>query len=39
MDMICDGDHIQVFINGVLVNEGFDSYPTQGRLQLQTELA
>ena len=39
MDVICDGGHIQVFINGVLVNEGFDSYPTQGRLQLQTELA
>ena len=39
IDTICDGGHIQVFVNGVKVNEAFDSYPTQGRLQLQTELA
>lgn len=39
MDVICDGGHIQVYMNGVMVNEAFDSYPTAGRLQLQTELA
>ncbi len=39
IDTICDGGHIQVFVNGVKVNEAFDSYPTQGKLQLQTELA
>ena len=39
MDVICDGGHIQIFVNGVKVNEGFDSFPTYGRLQLQTELA
>lgn len=38
-DVICKGGHIQVFVNGKKVNEAFDSYPTQGRLQLQTELA
>ena len=26
-------------VNGTLVNEGFDAYPTYGRIQLQTELA
>jgi len=39
MDVICDGGHIQVHMNGVLVNEAFDAYPTAGRLQLQTEFA
>ena len=39
MDVICDGGHIQVFVNGTLVNEAFDSTPTYGKLQLQTELA
>jgi len=39
MDVIADGGHIEVFINGVKVNEGFDMFPDYGRLQLQTELA
>ncbi len=39
IDTICDGGHIQVFVNGVQVNEAFDAYPSWGRLQLQTELA
>ena len=39
MDVICDGGHIRIFVNGVKVNEAFDSFPTYGRLQLQTELA
>ena len=38
-DVICEGGHIQNYVNGVLVNEGFDAYPTAGRIQLQTELA
>ena len=39
MDVICDGGHIQVYMNGVMVNEAFDSYPTAGHLQLQSEFA
>ena len=39
IDTYCDGGNIRVFVNGVKVNEAFDSYPTYGRLQLQTELA
>lgn len=38
-DVICDGGHIQSYVNGVLVNEAFDAQPQQGRIQLQTELA
>lgn len=38
-DVICDGDHVQTYVNGVLVNEAFDVEPASGRLQLQTELA
>lgn len=39
MDVISDGDHIQTYVNGVLVNEAFDVHPTQGKIQLQAELA
>lgn len=39
MEVICDGGHIQILVNGVLVNEAFDSYPTAGKMQLQAELA
>lgn len=39
IDVIADGDHVEVFINGVKVNEAFDVHPSEGRLQLQTELA
>lgn len=39
MDVLCDGGHIQTYVNGVMVNEAFDSYPQAGRIQLQTELA
>ena len=38
-DVFCDGGHIQTYVNGVLVNEGFDATPDYGKLQLQTELA
>jgi hypothetical protein len=39
LDVIVDGGHIQVFVNGTKVNEAFDANPTAGRLQLQSELA
>jgi hypothetical protein len=39
MDVICDGGHIQTYVNGVMVNEAFDVHPQQGKIQLQTELA
>ncbi|HUG91541.1 MAG TPA: DUF1080 domain-containing protein [Planctomycetaceae bacterium] len=39
LDVICDGGHIQVYVNGKLVNEAFDSQPQQGKIQLQAELA
>jgi hypothetical protein len=39
MDVFCDGGHIQTYVNGVLVNEAFDSQPRHGKIQLQTELA
>jgi hypothetical protein len=38
-DVICDGSHIQNYVNGTFVNEAFDSYPDHGRIQLQAELA
>jgi hypothetical protein len=38
-DVICDGGHIQSYINGTLVNEAFDASPNYGRIQLQSELA
>ena len=39
LDVICDGGHVEVFVNGKKVNEGFDAVPSFGKLQLQTELA
>jgi hypothetical protein len=38
-DVICEGGHIQSYVNGTLVNEAFDASPTFGRIQLQAELA
>jgi hypothetical protein len=38
-DVICNGGRIQTYVNGTLVNEGFDAYPAAGRIQLQAELA
>jgi len=38
-DVICDGGHIEVFVNGTKVNEAFDSAPRAGRIQLQAEMA
>jgi hypothetical protein len=39
LDVINDHGHIQNFVNGTKVNEAFDAYPNEGRLQLQSELA
>lgn len=39
IDTICDGDHVEVFVNGVKVNEALEVAPASGQLQLQTELA
>lgn len=39
LDVIADKGHIEVFVNGVKVNEAFDSQPQEGQIQLQTELA
>jgi hypothetical protein len=39
IDVLADGGHIEVFVNGTKVNEAFDASPTAGRIQLQSELA
>ncbi len=39
LDVVCDGGHIQVYVNGILANEAFDVSPRSGKLQLQSELA
>jgi len=39
MDVICKGDRITNIVNGVVVNEGFDAYPSAGQILLQTEQA
>jgi hypothetical protein len=39
IDVILDGGHVQTFVNGTKVNEAFDVFPAEGRLQLQSELA
>ncbi len=39
MEVICDGGRITNIVNGVVVNEGFDSYPQAGKILMQTEMA
>ena len=39
MDVICEGDHLLIKVNGVPVNEAFDIQPSEGKVLLQTELA
>jgi len=36
-EVICDGDHIKVILNGVVVNEALAVKPSAGRIQLQSE--
>jgi hypothetical protein len=37
VECVCDGDRIAVTVNGVLVNEAFDVFPTRGPILLQAE--
>ena len=37
LKLVCDGDKVQVWLNGKLVNSGFGAKPTRGRIQLQSE--
>jgi hypothetical protein len=39
LEVICDGGRVTQLMNGVKVNEGFDSLPSAGKILLQTELA
>ena len=39
LEVICDGGRIVQIVNGVKVNEGFDSVPSSGKILLQTEWA
>ncbi len=37
LECVCDGDRLSVFVNGTLVNEAYDLFPTSGRILLQCE--
>jgi hypothetical protein len=39
MDVICDGGHFVISLNGVMVNEGFDASPSSGKILYQCEAA
>lgn len=39
LEVICDGGHIQYFVNDVLANEGFEAQPASGKILIQSELA
>ena len=39
LDVICDGDHILYYVNGILATEGFDARPSSGKITIQCELA
>ena len=36
-EVICDGGRIVVLMNGVLVNEGTNATPAEGKIQFQSE--
>jgi hypothetical protein len=36
-EVVCDGGHIQNHVNGKLVNEGFDAFPSAGKILIQAE--
>jgi hypothetical protein len=36
-EIVCDGSTIQNYLNGVLVNEGFDATFTSGKIQFESE--
>lgn len=37
LECVCDGDRIRIVLNGVVVNEAFDVFPTGGPILLQCE--
>jgi len=37
LDIICAGDHVKYYVNGVLANEAFDVKPSSGKISLQVE--
>lgn len=39
MDVVANGGHVEVFVNGTKVNEAFDVSPREGKIQLQSEMA
>lgn len=39
VEVLADGDHLQFFVNGTLVNEAFEATPSEGKLCFQTECA
>ena len=39
MDVICDGGHVVIKVNGTVVNEGFEAQPSEGKILFQTEQA
>ena len=36
-EVICDGGNITNIVNGTVVNQGFDAFPTAGKIIVQTE--
>ncbi|MBS0207729.1 MAG: DUF1080 domain-containing protein [Planctomycetes bacterium] len=39
MEVVCDGGRVTIYVNGTLVNEGFDAFPSAGKIIVQTEYA
>ncbi|MDC0935079.1 DUF1080 domain-containing protein [Pirellulales bacterium] len=39
MDVICDGSHVVIKVNGKVVNEGFEAQPSEGKILIQSEQA
>jgi hypothetical protein len=39
LEVICDGGRITQVVNGVVVNEGYDAWPREGKILVQTEWA
>ncbi|MSU64440.1 MAG: DUF1080 domain-containing protein [Pedosphaera sp.] len=37
VECLCDGDHITIKVNGVVVNEAFGVFPSSGKILLQCE--
>jgi|SRR5882724_7502129 len=37
IECLCDGDRVQILLNGTVVNEAFDVFPARGRILLQCE--